>query len=109
MVVHLGCGWKTLSRYGERRRLSLVPLPLPLRHCSAPSRRPPQPGSSLSWMALPPSSQVIILMDALDEGDPPEQQRPGYTGGIMACANKALMLVINCLAVKLPPNVRWVT
>ena len=45
-------------------------------------------------------------MDALDEGDPPEQQRPGYKGGIMACANKALMLVINCLAAKLPPNVR---
>ena len=62
--------------------------------------------AALPPLPSPPSSQVVILMDALDEGDPPEQQRPGYDGGIMACANKALMLVINCLAAKLPPNVR---
>ena len=49
----------------------------------------------------------MILVDALDEGDPPEQQRPGYKGGVMACANKALMLVIKELAGKLPEYVRW--
>ena len=52
--------------------------------------------------------QVVMVIDALDEGDPPEQQKPGFKGGIMACGNKPLMLVLNCLASKLPANVRFI-
>ena len=50
---------------------------------------------------------VYLLVDALDEADPPEQQELGYKGGIKAAGNKALMLIITHLA-QLPPNVRFV-
>ena len=50
---------------------------------------------------------IYLLVDALDEADPPEQQEQGYTGDIKAGGNRALMLVITCLAT-LPPNVRFV-
>lgn len=50
---------------------------------------------------------VFLLIDAIDEGDPPEQQRPDFKGSIMACANKALVLILQHLAPKLPTNVRF--
>ena len=46
------------------------------------------------------------MIDALDEGDPPEQQVPGFKGGVMAGGNQALKLVVTCLAARLPANVR---
>ena len=52
--------------------------------------------------------QVLIMFDALDEGDPPEQQLPGFKGGVMAGGNKALALVVRLLAAKLPINVRFI-
>ncbi len=32
---------------------------------------------------------VVILIDALDEADPVEQQRAGFDGGVRACGNQA--------------------
>ena len=57
-------------------------------------------------MGCPPHTlpQILILIDALDEGDPPEQQAPGFKGGVMAGGNKALALVARLLADKLPHN-----
>jgi hypothetical protein len=52
------------------------------------------------------TSQVIILIDALDEADPPEQQKPGFSGCVMAAGNKALRLLVTCFAAKLPKNIR---
>jgi hypothetical protein len=54
----------------------------------------------------------LILIDALDEGDPPEQQVAGFKGDVMAGGNKALALVVRLLVEMLPTNVRyfvWVT
>jgi hypothetical protein len=53
-----------------------------------------------------PSHQIVLLIDALDEGDPPEQQVSGFKGSVMAGGNQALKLVVTCLAAKLPANVR---
>ena len=53
-----------------------------------------------------PPPQIVLLIDALDEGDPPEQQVPGFKGGVMAGGNQALKLVVTCLAARLPANVR---
>ena len=52
------------------------------------------------------SAQVIILIDALDEADPTEQQKPGFSGCVMAAGNKALRLLVTCFAAKLPKNIR---
>ena len=48
-----------------------------------------------------------MLIDALDEADPPEQQRPGWRGSVRACGNQALRLIVTCMAEKLPDNVRY--
>ena len=50
---------------------------------------------------------MLILVDALDEGDPPEQQVQGFKGGVAAGGNKALALIVRLLADKLPHNVRF--
>ena len=47
-------------------------------------------------------------MDALDEGDPPEQQVLGFKGGVRAGGNQALSLVVGYLAETLPANVRFI-
>ena len=49
----------------------------------------------------------MILIDAIDEGDPPEQQVMGFKGGVMAGGNKALALIVRLMADKLPRNVRF--
>ena len=50
---------------------------------------------------------MLILVDALDEGDPPEQQVMGFKGGVAAGGNKALALIVRLLADKLPHNVKF--
>ena len=50
----------------------------------------------------------MILIDALDEGDPPEQQVAGFKGDVIAGGNKALTLVVKLLVEMLPKNVRYV-
>ena len=50
---------------------------------------------------------MLILVDALDEGDPPEQQVLGFKGGVAAGGNKALALIVRLLADKLPHNVKF--
>ena len=55
-------------------------------------------------------SEVIVLIDALDEGDPPEQQRADFdpaTAGVVPVGNKALRLLVGYLS-QLPPNFRFV-
>jgi hypothetical protein len=54
------------------------------------------------------STEIIILIDAMDEADPIEQQQPGYKGYVRAYGNRALALVISHLAKKLPPSVRFI-
>lgn len=49
----------------------------------------------------------MILIDALDEGDPPEQQQADFQGSVMACGNKALTLIVQYLA-RLSPNIRFI-
>lgn len=51
--------------------------------------------------------EVIILIDALDEADPPEQQQPNFNGTVMACGNAAVQLIAHEL-VKLPHNIRFI-
>ena len=54
--------------------------------------------------------QVVVLIDALDEGDPPEQQRADFDAtevGIVPVGNKALQVLVNYLA-ELPPNFRFI-
>ena len=48
-------------------------------------------------------------MDALDEADPAEQQKPDFKGCVMASGNKALRLLVACFAAKLPRNIRRVS
>ncbi|KAK3241653.1 hypothetical protein CYMTET_48601 [Cymbomonas tetramitiformis] len=50
---------------------------------------------------------VLILLDALDEADPPEQYLPGFRGNVKACGNKTLQLLTRQL-VQLGANVRFV-
>ena len=51
---------------------------------------------------------VIILIDALDEADPPEQLLPDFDGkGVKACGNKALGLLHRHFA-RLGKNVRFI-
>ena len=55
-------------------------------------------------------SEVIVLIDALDEGDPPEQQRADFdpaTAGVVPLGNKALQLLVGYLS-QLPPSFRFV-
>ncbi|GAX80789.1 hypothetical protein CEUSTIGMA_g8225.t1, partial [Chlamydomonas eustigma] len=54
-----------------------------------------------------PPSKIVIMVDALDEGDPLEQQQSGFTGGIMAGGNKALNLIVTCFS-ELPHNIRFI-
>jgi hypothetical protein len=58
----------------------------------------------------PPLPQVVLLLDALDEADPPEEQLAA-NGGPPACpticGNKALQLLVKHLA-RLPDCVRFV-
>lgn len=68
-------------------RLLMEPL-------AAELRRRPQP--------------VLILLDALDEADPPEEQRPGYSGCIKACGNQMWSLLVQQLMRSLPPCVRFI-
>ena len=51
---------------------------------------------------------MLVLVDALDEGDPGEQQVQGFKGGVVAGGNKALALILRFLARKLPRNVRFI-
>ena len=69
--------------------------------------RASQQDELLGLMSSITEQPIIILIDALDEADPPEQQEPGFTGGVKACGNKALHLAINHLAA-LPPNYRFI-
>lgn len=55
---------------------------------------------------LSPEQPVLLLFDALDEADPAEQQRPGFSGSVLACGNEALKLLRLQLE-RLPPNVRF--
>ena len=50
---------------------------------------------------------VIILLDALDEADPIEQQAPGFNGDIKVCGNKTLQL-LRLHLVQLGANVRFI-
>ncbi|KAK3242230.1 hypothetical protein CYMTET_48071 [Cymbomonas tetramitiformis] len=50
---------------------------------------------------------VLILLDALDEADPPEQYLPGFSRNVKACGNKTLQLLTRQL-VQLGANVRFV-
>ncbi|GAX81308.1 hypothetical protein CEUSTIGMA_g8739.t1 [Chlamydomonas eustigma] len=54
-----------------------------------------------------PPRKIVIMVDALDEGDPLEQQQSGFTGGIMAGGNKALNLIVTCFS-ELPHNIRFI-
>jgi hypothetical protein len=54
---------------------------------------------------------AVILIDALDEGDPPEQQRADFdsrTAGIAPAGNLALRLLVGFLVKQLPLNFRFV-
>jgi len=56
------------------------------------------------------SSPIVILIDALDEADPANQQEASFDPSkhfVAPVANKALLLITACLA-KLPPNVRFI-
>jgi WD40 repeat protein len=62
-------------------------------------------------MAKAASAQhVVILLDALDEADPPEQLRPGFDAskGVEAVGNKTLRILLAFLATGLPKNVRFI-
>lgn len=50
---------------------------------------------------------VTLLIDALDEADPAEQQVEGFVGNVKACGNKTLQLLLRHL-VHLPESVRFV-
>eukprot|EP00959_Pyramimonas_sp_CCMP1952_P044544 930627-Pyramimonas_sp.AAC.1 len=50
---------------------------------------------------------VTLLIDALDEADPAEQQVEGFVGNVKACGNKTLQLLLQHL-VHLPESVRFV-
>ncbi|KAK3262265.1 hypothetical protein CYMTET_28862, partial [Cymbomonas tetramitiformis] len=50
---------------------------------------------------------VLILLDALDEADPPQQYLPGFRGNVKACGNKTLQLLMRQL-VRLGASVRFV-
>jgi len=53
---------------------------------------------------------VVFLIDALDEADPPEQQRSGFDpakDGVEAVGNKAIHLLVTRFN-KLPPNFRFI-
>ena len=50
---------------------------------------------------------VLLVIDALDEADPPEQQVEGFAGNVKPCGNKTLQLLIRRLA-HLPEGVRFV-
>ena len=53
---------------------------------------------------------VVILLDALDEADPPEQQRLGFDSskGVEAVGNKTLRILVAFLAPQLPKTVRFI-
>ena len=57
---------------------------------------------------LLPDQQAFILIDALDEGDPPDQQQVDKGTLFQPVGNKAFRLVITCLVEKLPKNIRFV-
>ncbi|KAK3267376.1 hypothetical protein CYMTET_24063, partial [Cymbomonas tetramitiformis] len=69
------------------------------------------PESAFRDLLQAPLSQVrepvLILLDALDEADPPEQYLPGFRGNVKACGNKTLQLLTRQL-VQLGANVRFV-
>ncbi|KAK3275914.1 hypothetical protein CYMTET_15983, partial [Cymbomonas tetramitiformis] len=50
---------------------------------------------------------VVIMLDALDEADPPEQYLPEFKGNVKACGNKTLQLLTRQL-LQLGANVRFV-
>eukprot|EP00798_Chlamydomonas_sp_ICE-L_P032103 gene32103-16616_t len=50
---------------------------------------------------------VVLLIDALDEADPPEQQLPDFDGNVLACGNATVQLITKDL-VKLPANFRFI-
>ena len=53
---------------------------------------------------------AVILLDALDEADPPEQQRPGFdpSMGVEAVGNRMVRILVAFLATQLPKNVRFI-
>ncbi|GAX78217.1 hypothetical protein CEUSTIGMA_g5659.t1 [Chlamydomonas eustigma] len=63
-------------------------------------------GPIISWPVT--RKPIVILIDALDEGDPPEQLLPNFTGGVIAGANLPLRLLITCLITRLPPTIRFI-
>ena len=56
---------------------------------------------------LSSDQQAFILIDAIDEGDPPDQQQADKSSSFEPMANKALCLIIKCLVGKLPKNIRF--
>ncbi len=59
---------------------------------------------------LPSDQQAIILIDAIDEADPLDQQLEGDSSkaSFVPMSNKAVRLIVNCLVKKLPKNVRFI-
>ena len=53
------------------------------------------------------SQPIVLVIDALDEADPPEQLVEGFKGNVKACGNRTLQLVLKHL-VHLPESVRFV-
>ena len=60
---------------------------------------------------LPSDQQAIILIDAIDEADPLDQQLESDSNkasSFVPMSNKAMRLIVNCLVKKLPRNVRFI-
>jgi hypothetical protein len=109
--------WVDAAGAGEERQASTSAAPLlcgsgRVGDCSpcAASGPLPRPKRRVSIPSLLPSLQLVILLDALDEGDPLEEQLGAAEGqkqtGVRACANRVFRLLATELQA-LPPCVRF--
>ena len=57
---------------------------------------------------LPLDQQVVLLIDAIDEADPLDQQQGDGKRSFQPMSNQAVRLIVNCLSTQLPRNVRFI-
>lgn len=74
-----------------------------------------QPEEAFEQLLLPAladiTEPVVLLIDALDEADPPEEQRAGFDSAkatVKACGNAVLSALVSQLAPRLPANVKFI-
>lgn len=75
-------------------------------------RRPEEAFEQLLLPALADvSDPVVLLIDALDEADPPEEQHADFDSTkatVKACGNAVLSALVSTLAPRLPANVKFI-